>query len=90
MKMTREELLQPELGILGEFVGMMPPFIARASVHHFTGGAIKPKTVQNDDEKGKGPRKSIYIAGKRCYPTPYLLEYLEGKGVSEIVVDTAI
>ncbi|MBI9080238.1 MAG: hypothetical protein JEY79_10935 [Pseudodesulfovibrio sp.] len=88
--MARPKQPQPELGILGEFVGLMPPFIARSSVHHFTGGAIKPKTVQNDDEKGKGPRKAIYIAGKRCYPTPFFLEYLEGKGVSEIVVNPTI
>lgn len=86
--MTRKKITQPELGILGEYVEMMPPFIARASVHHFTGGAIKPKTLQNDDEKGKGPRKSIYVAGKRCYPTAFLLEYLERKGVSEIVINS--
>lgn len=89
--MARNQTDPPKLGPLADYVEAFPcPFVARANVFTFTGGLIKPKTIINDEAAGKGPRKSLTIGKKRVYPVPYLLEYLEAKGVTEINVDPII
>ena len=39
----------PQLKVLGCFLDKLPPMIARKEVKYFTGGAISPKSVSNDD-----------------------------------------
>lgn len=76
----------PVLGDLARYLCRMPPFIARKRVDWFTGGAVSPRTLANADAYGTGPRARQVINGNIVYPTEFLLEWLEGKGVTTIAV----
>ena len=76
----------PQLTVLGPFLKSLPPIIARHAVKYFTGGAISPGTVANDDSNGRGPRKRLKMNGHVVYPADYFLEYLERRGVEELSV----
>lgn len=76
----------PVLGDLARYLAAMPPFIARKRVAYFTGGCVSPKTLSNADQYGTGPRVRQVINGNVVYPTEYLLEWLEARGVTTIVV----
>ena len=86
----KEQLLpdipQPDLLYLGEYVGKLPPMIARKKVTYFTGGAVSSKRVSNDDSQGIGPAVRMKIGDAVVYPTPFFLAYLESLGVKIIVV----
>lgn len=73
----------PRLTVLQPFLKSFPPIIARHAVKYFTGGAISPGTVANDDSNGKGPRKRYRLNGHIVYPAEYFLEYLERRGIEE-------
>ena len=70
--------------LVGKF--QLPPFIARKRVAYFTGGAVSPKKLANDDAVSKGPLVRQKIGESVVYPTPFFLAYLESKGVKTIVV----
>ena len=53
---------------------------------YFTGGAVSPKKLANDDSLCKGPLVRQKIGETIVYPTPYLLAYLESLGVKTVVV----
>lgn len=80
---------QPKLEKLEFMLAWLPPVIARRSVEKFLGGLISGKTIANDEQKpGGGPRKFIRGPGNCIsYPTAWLLEYLERKGIE--VIDVA-
>ena len=61
-------------------------FIARKRVGYFTGGAVSPKKLANDDSRSKGPLVRQLIGDAVVYPTPFFLAYLESLGVRTIVV----
>ena len=75
----------PQLKVLGCFLDKLPPMIARKEVKYYTGGAISPKSVSNDDYLGNGPRVRMKMGDAVVYPTPFFLAYLEEKGVKIIV-----
>lgn len=77
---------KPVLGELARYLCRMPPFVARKRVAYFTGGAVSPRTLANADQMGRGPRVRQMINGNVVYPTEYLLEWLESRGVTTIVV----
>lgn len=60
--------------------------ISRKKVAYFTGGAVSPKKLANDDSLCKGPLVRQKIGETVVYPTPYLLAYLESLGVKTVVV----
>ena len=76
----------PVLTDLAPYVEKLPPFIARKRVDYFTGGAVSPKKLANDDCVGRGPAVRQVVNGAIEYPTAFLLAYLEGLGVRTIVV----
>lgn len=75
----------PQLKELGCFLSQLPPMIARKEVKYFTGGAISPKSVSNDDYLGNGPKFRMKLGDAVVYPTAFFLAYLEAKGVKLIV-----
>lgn len=77
--------------VLQPFLSSLPPIIARKAVHVFTGGLVCRKTLANDDARGCGPRKRLEFDGLGvAYPRDYLLEYLERRGVSEVVISDEV
>lgn len=78
----------PVLQHLGWLLPLLPPVIARHDVGFFLGGVVAPHTLNCDDCRGKGPRARILLGdGARkvvAYPTAFLLEYLERRGVSMV------
>ena len=77
----------PELKDLASYLDkLLPPMISRKKVAYFTGGAVSPKKLANDDSLCKGPLVRQKIGETVVYPTPYLLAYLESLGVKTVVV----
>lgn len=76
----------PPLTELEEYLDKLPPFIARKRVGYFTGGAVSPKKLANDDARSKGPLVRQRIGEAVVYPTPFFLAYLESLGVRTIIV----
>lgn len=76
----------PPLTELAPYLEQLPPFIARKKAGYFTGGAVSPKRLANDDAASKGPLVRQKIGEAVVYPTPFFLAYLETKGVKTIVV----
>ena len=76
----------PALTHLAPYLERLPPVIARKGVRWFTGGAISPKKLANDDARGRGPLVRQRIGEAVVYPTPFFLAYLESLGVRTIVV----
>lgn len=76
----------PPLTDLAPYLDKLPPFIARKRVSYFTGGAISPKKLANDDARSKGPLVRQWIGESVVYPTPFFLAYLESLGVRTVVV----
>lgn len=76
----------PPLTELKEYLDKLPPFIARKRVGYFTGGAVSPKKLANDDARSKGPIVRQRIGEAVVYPTPFFLAYLESLGVRTIIV----
>lgn len=76
----------PPLTHLAAYLELLPPIIARKGVRWFTGGAVSPKKLANDDARGRGPLVRQHIGETVVYPTPFFLAYLESLGVRTIVV----
>ena len=76
----------PPLTHLAPYLDKLPPIIARKRVGYFTGGAVSPKKLANDDSRSKGPLVRQLIGDAVVYPTPFFLAYLESLGVRTIVV----
>lgn len=76
----------PPLTHLAPYLNLLPPIIARKRVAYFTGGAVSPKKLANDDSRSKGPLVRQLIGDSVVYPTPFFLAYLESLGVRTIVV----
>ena len=76
----------PELKDLASYLDKLPAMISRKKVAYFTGGAVSPKKLANDDSLCKGPLVRQKIGETVVYPTPYLLAYLESLGVKTVVV----
>lgn len=76
----------PPLTDLAPYLDKLPPFISRKRVDYFTGGAVSPKKLANDDAVSKGPLVRQKIGESIVYPTAFFLAYLETKGVKTIVV----
>lgn len=75
----------PALNELADYLEQLPPFIARKKVGFFTGGAVSPKKLANDDALCKGPLVRQKIGEAVVYPREYFLAYLEKLGVKTIV-----
>lgn len=84
--MDSKEWPEVKLEHLGYALDKLPPFIARKEVKYFTGGALSGRTLANDDSMQRGPLVRHVCNGHVMYPTEYLLEYLEKKGILTIVV----
>lgn len=84
--MKKKELPPPpELTELADYLDQLPPFIARKKVDYFTGGAVSPKKLANDDSLCKGPLVRQKIGEAVVYPREYFLAYLEKMGVKTII-----
>lgn len=57
--------------------------VAREEVKRFTGGVIHPKSLENLDSRGEGPRNRIRTGKKISYYVEEFITWLENR--SEIV-----
>lgn len=73
--------MNSQTNTLGDLIPQFPPLIARKAVKWFTGGGLTPKTLANDDKKGKGPKTRKVIGEQIYYPREDFIDYLERKGV---------
>lgn len=78
MKKTLEK---PKLSDLAPLVAYLPPLIARREVGRMLGGLVSSKTLANHDCRGTGPRVRIETPMGVAYPTDFLLEWIEARGL---------
>ncbi len=71
----------PELRHLKYLCDQLPPVIARKSIRKIFGGAVSIGTLANADSKGTGPKVKFNVGRDIVYPTIYLLEWMEKKGM---------
>ncbi|MFW5970820.1 MAG: hypothetical protein ACOCQT_01845 [Desulfovermiculus sp.] len=76
------EVGPPRLSRLMYLAFQLPPVIARKRVYEYLGGAITSKMLANADSRGVGPRVRLEMGRNICYPTLYLLEWLEDQNVA--------
>lgn len=51
--------------------------VARRVISDFTGGAYKPKSMQNEDSLGTGPKGRFLLGKMVVYPLDQLVKWLE-------------
>lgn len=76
----------PRLGKLANLVFLLPPVIARKRVYDYLGGAVTSRALANADSRGNGPRVKFSVGRNVCYPTAYLLEWLEEQNASTTIM----
>lgn len=54
-------------------------WVARTSIHHFTGGIVSEKYLANLDSSGKGPQGRVRIGRKIAYPVNEVVAWLEAR-----------
>jgi hypothetical protein len=67
----------PRVNELAHLLAQLPPVIARKKVHEYFGGVIVSRMLSEADNRGIGPRVRWNVGKNICYPTPYLLEWIE-------------
>lgn len=77
---------KPKLKHLADMWDDFPAFITRSEAKKITGGVISKRTLELDDQYGRGPRKRFFLNGKIAYPKAEFLEYLETKDCQVIEV----
>jgi hypothetical protein len=50
--------------------------VARTDVKQFSGGALCPGTLANEDSRGTGPKGAFKIGKKKVYPVDSLIDYM--------------
>lgn len=73
------------LEYLGFLLEILPPTVARKRAEEMTGGMVSAGALANADSRGTGPRVRYRVGRDTVYPTIYLLEWLEKKGVTPYV-----
>jgi hypothetical protein len=77
----KKTLTPPRLERLAWLLPLLPPLISRTDAKHWVGG-VSSNTLANADQENLGPRIRYVIGGRRVvYPTAYLLEWLENRGI---------
>lgn len=71
----------PQVKKLMYLAFQLPPVMARKRVYEYLGGAITSKMLANADSRGIGTRVRFEMGRSVCYPTLYLLEWLEDQNV---------
>lgn len=75
----------PKVKKLFSLLLSLPPVIARKKIPAYFGGAVGTSVLPQADYRGIGPRVRWNIGRTVCYPTAYLLEWLENyNGVRDI------
>lgn len=59
-----------------QYLGSLPPFIARKEVQKVLGGIVSPKTLANADSLGIGPKSRKRFGKTVVYETAELLRWL--------------
>ncbi|GFM33254.1 hypothetical protein [Desulfovibrio subterraneus] len=71
-----ERPLTPEEKELKEhLLSKLPPIVARKEVGKLTGGWLDPKTVNNEDYKGNGPKRRFNSSRKVLYRSEELIDW---------------
>jgi hypothetical protein len=80
------EASPPRIQRLGYLLLKLPPVIARKKAHEYLSGMVGKRALSQADYLGLGPRVSWRLGKHVCYPTAYLLEWIEetqtGRGAS--------
>lgn len=58
--------------------------VARSEVRTFTGGAIGPGHVANEDCRGRGPKGRFVLGRRTVYPVDEFCKWLSGKVKEEM------
>ncbi|WP_034603897.1 hypothetical protein [Halodesulfovibrio aestuarii] len=69
----------PKIRLLKPLFLFLPPIVKRTDLGKVVLSMVPKTTVAYDDRNGTGPRVKFKIGQSVCYPTGYLLEYLEKK-----------
>ena len=76
------DVSEPVVVLLKSLLATLPPLLGRQQAQELLGSAFSAKTLANADSMGSGPRVRMVIGGhKVVYPSAYLLEWLETRGV---------
>lgn len=69
---------------LRSLLEVLPPCVSRRDVSRLLGVPVSAKTLRNLDCLGKGPRMRFKDeqSGTVMYPAPFLLEWLEKRGLA--------
>lgn len=67
----------------------LPPIISRKHIDRYMGGLVTAKTLANHDARGTGPRVRIETSYGVVYPTLFLLEWIEQKGMHVVAQSAA-
>lgn len=68
-----------QLKYLGELWDEFPALVTRSEARKITGGVISKRTLELDDQHGRGPTERVWCNGKLAYPKLQFLLYLESK-----------
>ena len=72
----------PVVRELKALLATLPPLVGRKQAQALLGNSVSAQTLANADSMGSGPRVRMVIGGhKVVYPSAYLLEWLETRGV---------
>jgi len=88
-KMFRTEPVQhprTQLRYLSELWDDFPALITRSEAKRVTGGVVSKRTLELDDQHGRGPSRRMWCNGKLAYPKLEFLQYLESKDIQIINV----
>jgi hypothetical protein len=81
----------PVVGLaLRPLLEVLPPCVSRKEVSTLLGIPVSAKTLRNLDSLGKGPRIRFKdeCSGVVLYPAPFLLEWIERRGLVLLVSKT--
>ncbi|NCD26630.1 MAG: hypothetical protein EOL86_13710 [Deltaproteobacteria bacterium] len=74
----------PEVAALRPLLAVLPVAIARERVAEVLGLELSPKTLANMDSLQTGPRLRFLVGHRAMYPTAYLLEWMERRGLEVV------
>ena len=67
-------------GIFADLASSWPSsFVSRSEIGRFSGGAINPRTLANQDSLGTGPKNRIHVGKKVIYKVSDIIEWLESR-----------
>ena len=86
-RVAREQRTQAVVTAIKE---AFPPIITRRAAAELTAGAIKKRTLEEDDRLGRGPKRRLHINGQVAYARCDFLDYLRSKIDTVVEVESEL